>query len=135
MSWIQKLCDVYDSVIDTAGAEGDGALLPVGFILKPIKFNIILSPEGEFSSVQVIPDTEQICPSQAPPRPRAAQETTVRPSRWQISSNICCVTAKRKIRVLKNICSSSPDGALSRTLRSACACCTAISKRKRCTPI
>lgn len=73
MSWIQKLCDVYDSVIDTAGAEGDGALLPVGFILKPIKFNIILSPEGEFSSVQVIPDTEQICP--IPSTPEAESRT------------------------------------------------------------
>ena len=61
MSWIQKLCEVYDNVIDTTGAEGDDALLPVGFLRKPIKYNIILSPEGEFVTAQVIPQQEQTC--------------------------------------------------------------------------
>ncbi len=67
MSWIQKLCDVYDNVIDTTGAEGDGALLPVGFLLKPIKYNIILSLEGKFVTAQVIPDAEQVCPIPSTP--------------------------------------------------------------------
>lgn len=67
MSWIQKLCDVYDNVIETTGAEGDGALLPVGFLLKPIKYNIILSPQGEFVTAQVIPDEEQLCPIPSTP--------------------------------------------------------------------
>ena len=61
MSWIQKLCDVYDNVIETTAADGDGALLPVGFLRKPIKYNIILSPQGEFVTAQVIPDEEQPC--------------------------------------------------------------------------
>ena len=67
MSWIQKLCDVYDDVIETTAADGDGALLPVGFLRKPIKYNIILSPQGEFVTAQVIPDEEQLCPIPSTP--------------------------------------------------------------------
>lgn len=67
MSWIQKLCDVYDNVIETTAADGDGALLPVGFLRKPIKYNIILSPQGEFVTAQVIPDEEQLCPIPSTP--------------------------------------------------------------------
>ena len=32
MSFMKKLCDVYDAVIGTDGAKGGGALLPVGFV-------------------------------------------------------------------------------------------------------
>ena len=71
MSWIQKLCEVYDNVIDTTGAEGDGALLPVGFLLKPIKYNIILSPDGAFVTAQVVPEAEQICPIPSTPAAEA----------------------------------------------------------------
>ena len=67
MSWMQKLCDVYDNVIETTAADGDGALLPVGFLRKPIKYNIILSPQGEFVTAQVIPDAEQLCPIPSTP--------------------------------------------------------------------
>lgn len=74
MSWIQKLCDVYDHVIDTAAADGDGALLPVGFLLKPIKYNIILSPQGEFVTAQVVPKEEQLCA--VPTLPQAESRTT-----------------------------------------------------------
>ena len=56
MSFMKKLCDVYDAVIGT-----DGALLPVGFIQKKIRYNIILSPSGEFVTAQIIPDDEQSC--------------------------------------------------------------------------
>ena len=56
MSFMKKLCDVYDAVIGT-----DDALLPVGFIQKKIRYNIILSPSGEFVTAQIIPDKEQVC--------------------------------------------------------------------------
>lgn len=74
MSWIQKLCDVYDNVIETTAADGDGALLPVGFLLKPIKYNIILSPQGEFVTAQVVPKEEQLCA--VPTLPQAESRTT-----------------------------------------------------------
>lgn len=61
MSFMKKLCDVYDAVIGTDGAKGGGALLPVGFVQKNIKYNIILSPAGEFVTAQIIPDDEQSC--------------------------------------------------------------------------
>lgn len=57
MSWIQKLCEVYDVM---AGAEGCN-LLPLGFTQKKIKFNIIISADGEFVTAHEIPKNEQLC--------------------------------------------------------------------------
>ena len=37
MSTLRKLCDVYDAVIDTTGAEEDRPLPPIGFVQKKIK--------------------------------------------------------------------------------------------------
>ena len=34
MSTLRKLCDVFDAVIDTTGAEEDRPLLPIGFVQK-----------------------------------------------------------------------------------------------------
>ena len=59
MSFLQKLCDVYDAIIDTTGAEGENALLPIGFIQKKIKYNVLLSPSGEFVTAQLLPDDAQ----------------------------------------------------------------------------
>ncbi len=50
MSWIQKLCDVYDTMAGTEGCD----LLPVGFIQKKIKFNIILTADGQFRSAEIL---------------------------------------------------------------------------------
>ena len=36
MSTLRKLCDVFDAVIDTTGAEEDRPLLPIGFVQKKI---------------------------------------------------------------------------------------------------
>ena len=71
MSFLKKLCDVYDTVIGT-----DGALLPVGFIQKEIRYNIILSPSGEFVTAQIIPDNEMVCtvPSSQRAEARAGAE-------------------------------------------------------------
>ena len=73
MSFMKKLCDVYDAVIGTSGAKG-GALLPVGFVQKNIKYNIILSPSGEFVTAQLIPDDEQACA--VPSSPQAEARTS-----------------------------------------------------------
>lgn len=59
MSFLQKLCDVYDAVIDTTGAEGENALLPIGFVQKKIKYNVLLSHSGEFVTAQLLPDDAQ----------------------------------------------------------------------------
>ncbi len=74
MSFMKKLCDVYDAVVGTSGAEGDGALLPVGFVQKNVKYNIILSPSGEFVTAQLIPDGEQSCA--VPSSPQAEARTS-----------------------------------------------------------
>lgn len=74
MSWMQKLCEVYNSVTGTAGAEGQSPLLPVGFIQKTIKYNIILSPTGQFVTAQVVPRESQLCA--VPTTPQAEGRTT-----------------------------------------------------------
>lgn len=71
MSFMKKLCDVYDAVIGTDGAKGDGALLPVGFVQKNIKYNIILSPAGEFVTAQLVSDDEQSCAVPSSPQAEA----------------------------------------------------------------
>ncbi len=71
MSFMQKLCGVYDAVIGTSGVKGGGALLPVGFVQKNIKYNIILSPSGEFVTAQLIPDDEQACAVPSSPQAEA----------------------------------------------------------------
>ena len=74
MSFMKKLCDVYDAVIGTDGAKGGGALLPVGFVQKTVKYNIILSPSGKFVIAQLIPDGEQTCA--VPSSPQAEARTS-----------------------------------------------------------
>ena len=59
MSIFQKLCDVYDSLIDTTATEGENPLTPIGFTREEIAFNIILSPEAEFVSVSSLPEKEK----------------------------------------------------------------------------
>lgn len=49
MSFMQKLCDVYDDIIDTSATEGDAPLLPLGFTQRNIAINVILSPAGSLS--------------------------------------------------------------------------------------
>ena len=79
MSFMKKLCDVYDAVIDTDGAKGDGALLPVGFVQKKIKYNIIFSPSGEFVTAQLIPDGEQSCAVPSSPQAEARASSKCAP--------------------------------------------------------
>ena len=55
MSWIQKLYEVYDVMAGTEECD----LLPVGFVQKKIKFNIILSANGEFVTAQQLPKEAQ----------------------------------------------------------------------------
>ena len=49
MSWIQKLCEVYDAIIGTPDCD----MLSVGFINKNIELNIILSAKGEFVTAEL----------------------------------------------------------------------------------
>ena len=77
MSTLRKLCDVYDAVIDTTGAEEDRPLPPIGFVQKRIKYNILLSPGGEFLTAQPLPEEEQLCavPSSPQAEGRASKKS------------------------------------------------------------
>lgn len=73
MSWIQKLCEVYDAM---AGVEGC-SLIPLGFTQKEIKYNIILSAEGEFVTAHELPKENKKVPKfVVPSTPEAEGRTT-----------------------------------------------------------
>ena len=55
MSWMRKLCEVYDTMIGVEGCE----LLPMGLVEKKIEFNIILSEDGQFVTAQRIPKANE----------------------------------------------------------------------------
>lgn len=74
---MQKLCDVYDAIIDTSATEGSTSLLPMGFTRKNIEFNIILSPSGEFVTAQRIEETqEQVVVPSTPQAESRSSDTT-----------------------------------------------------------
>lgn len=72
MSWIQKLCEVYDAM---AGVEGC-SLIPLGFTLKEIQYNIILSAEGEFVTAHELPKENKKVPKFVVPSTPEAEGRT-----------------------------------------------------------
>lgn len=58
MSWIQKLCEVYDFI---SAAEGNDAPVPIGFISKKLKYNIIISESGCLLRMDALPEEDQTC--------------------------------------------------------------------------
>ena len=73
MGWMQRLCEVYDAKVQTSNMEGTDSFLPIGFTLKPIKYEIVLTADGEFDSVYEISKEEQICA--VPSTPQAESRT------------------------------------------------------------
>ncbi|MBQ9165864.1 MAG: type I-C CRISPR-associated protein Cas8c/Csd1, partial [Oscillospiraceae bacterium] len=52
MSWMNKLCEAYDSAIEADQSGESNPLIPVGFTQKEIKYHIVLSESGEFVSAE-----------------------------------------------------------------------------------
>ena len=59
MSWISRLCDVYDHVSGTPAVPSDGGPAPVGFTKMQIDYNIIISPAGEFVTAQTLAESDE----------------------------------------------------------------------------
>lgn len=74
MSWIQSLCNAYETVM-TASSDGTASLLPIGFTQKDIKFHIILDQKGEFQSAQVWDDKKVKHFEVVPSTPQAESRT------------------------------------------------------------
>ena len=110
MSFMQKLCDVYDDIIDTSATEGDAPLLPLGFTQKNIAINVILSPVGEFVTAQ-----------------RLAEEgsTFAIPSTPQAESRSSDATPFPLADSLKYLMSSEHGGYLDKYLSQLAAWCAA----------
>lgn len=75
MSWMQKLCEVYDAMAGTEGCT----LLPIGFIQKKIKYDIILSADGSFVTAQQIPEEQQRCAVPSTPQAEGRSGTYIAP--------------------------------------------------------
>lgn len=59
MSWISRLCDVYDHVSGTPAVPSDGGPAPAGFTKMQIDYNIIISPAGEFVTAQTLAESDE----------------------------------------------------------------------------
>lgn len=70
MSWIEKLCEVYDSAVERAA---EPPLLPVGFVMKQIRFNVTLSADGRFVKAEELDAERQNC--MVPSTPEAEGRT------------------------------------------------------------
>ena len=60
MGWMQKLNEVYDTMIEVAPEAGsnEAVLIPVGFIQKQVKYLITLKPDGTFSDAREMTEDE-----------------------------------------------------------------------------
>ena len=63
MGWMQKLNEVYDTMIEVAPEAGsnEAILIPVGFIQKQVKYLVTLRPDGTFSDARELTENEKIC--------------------------------------------------------------------------
>ena len=63
MGWMQKLNEVYDTMIEVAPEAGsnEAILIPVGFIQKQVKYLITLKPDGTFSDAREMTEDEMTC--------------------------------------------------------------------------
>lgn len=63
MGWMQKLNEVYDTMIEVAPEAGsnEAVLIPVGFIQKQVKYLITLRPDGTFSDAREMTEDERTC--------------------------------------------------------------------------
>ena len=71
MSWLEKLCYTYSSVLGRPEAKG---LIPVGFIQKKIKYRITLSQDGKFLNANELGEKEP--EMSIPSTPKAESRTT-----------------------------------------------------------
>lgn len=63
MGWMQKLNEVYDTMIEVTPEEGSNevVLIPVGFIQKQVKYLITLRSDGTFSDAREMTEDEMTC--------------------------------------------------------------------------
>lgn len=77
MGWMEKLCEAYDSAIDTDQSDETSPLLPVGFARKEIKYHVVLEETGAFFSAEEwAAKTFQTVPSSAKAESRTGDKGT-----------------------------------------------------------
>lgn len=85
MSWIQKLCEVYDVM----SRVEDCTIVPFGFTQKEIQYNIILSAEGEFVTAHELPKENKKFPKFiVPSTPEAEGRTTAKGSPYPLAEEL-----------------------------------------------
>lgn len=73
MGWMQKLCEVYDAAIVCDQSKESVALAPFGFVIKKIKYHIVLTQNGQFVSSNELMGKEQL--QEIPSTPMAESRT------------------------------------------------------------
>lgn len=73
MSWMQKLCEAYDSGIVCDQSKESAALVPLGFVRKKVKYHVVLTRDGRFVSADELMDEYQF--QEIPSTPQAESRT------------------------------------------------------------
>lgn len=93
MGWMQKLNEVYDTMIEVVPEAGsnEAVLIPVGFIQKQVKYLITLRPDGTFSDARELTDDEMTCiiPSMSQAEARTGDNGTPFPLAEQLKYLAC----------------------------------------------
>ncbi|SHF14917.1 type I-C CRISPR-associated protein Cas8c/Csd1 [Lactonifactor longoviformis] len=73
MSWMQKLCEAYDSGIVCDQSKESVMLVPLGFVRKKVKYHVVLTQEGRFVSADELMAEAQF--QEIPSTPQAESRT------------------------------------------------------------
>ena len=74
---MQRLCDVYDVLMNTNATEGNDPLLPMGLTQRAIVFNVILSPSGEFVTAERLGKKDQMFTVPSTPQAESRSSNTM----------------------------------------------------------
>lgn len=73
MSWIQKLCEAYETSIVCDQSNESVMLVPLGFIRKKVKYHVVLTQDGQFVLADELTDEAQF--QEIPSTPQAESRT------------------------------------------------------------
>lgn len=73
MGWMQKLCEAYDAGIACDQSKESVMLVPLGFVRKRVKYNVVLTGEGQFVAAYELADEAQL--QEIPSTPQAESRT------------------------------------------------------------
>lgn len=126
MGWMQKLNEVYDTMIDVEPEAGSNqaVLIPVGFVQKTVKYLVTLTDDAEFFSARENSEEESNCivPSTPQAEARTGDNGAPFPLAEQLKYLVCDgednLRLEKYLEQLENWCSQATAPSCLRTLHT-----------------